>query len=569
MSDDTGETEETASVNNEPTELDALGEEVGAASDPLEGSSQAHSDLTIEDVMAYPPKSAREDFKVTRYPVSMAQYEELCLQARSLEPEPTAAEAEATADTADVDDGDDDGGTVLVDESELEAAEGESIAEATAELSAGPAPAAPPKTNSFEGIPATAWRPPDCTIATGPNDVLVAVNTDLAGFTRGGTLKFRWPNMTTLFKNVLPNNAKVFDPRVAYDHYAKRWIVVAAATRPNPQGAWFLLGVSQSTNPAGRYWIWALDARRNGNTVTNNWGDYPMLGFDTQGIYITANMFKFGGGFQYSKLRILKKSQVYSGGAIQWYDYWNLKNPDGSKAFTVQPCVHYRGTGGNPSAYLVNALWPEGNKLTLWTLKNPVGYWAGGSATLSKRSVNCRSYDLPPNADQKGTSTTIETNDDRLLNAIYQFTGGTRRIWTSQTGRHSWSGDSEARSVVQWYEIDVNSGSMAQQNRYGAKGLYYYYPSIQTDQGRNAFVVFGRSGANQYAQLRYTGRRVSAPPNQLEGSRLIKSGESSYTGGRWGDYFGICRDTTGRAWMYGEFADSGGAWGTWIAAAKY
>jgi hypothetical protein len=33
-----------------------------------------------------------------------------------------------------------------------------------------------------------------------------------------------------------------------------------------------------------------------------------------------------------------------------------------------QPAAHFRGLGGNPPAYLVNAIWPSSNTLTLWTL---------------------------------------------------------------------------------------------------------------------------------------------------------------------------------------------------------
>ena len=90
---------------------------------------------------------------------------------------------------------------------------------------------------------------------------------------------------------------------MAYDHYQNRWIVVAAVRRNSPAGSWLLIGVSQSPDPGGGYWIWALDDLLNGSATTNNWGDYPMLGFDTQAIYVTFNMFQIGGGYQYGKLR--------------------------------------------------------------------------------------------------------------------------------------------------------------------------------------------------------------------------------------------------------------------------
>jgi hypothetical protein len=240
-------------------------------------------------------------------------------------------------------------------------------------------------------------------------------------------------------------------------------------------------------------------------------------------------------------------------------------------AFTVLPAKHFRGTGGNPPAYLSNALWPGGDRLTLWTLSNPLALWSGGAPTLTSAAVTCRRYDLPPDALQSGSSVRIETNDTRLLHAVYQNAGGVQRLWTCHTSRFSWAGDAEARSVVQWYEINIPTKAVVQQNAYGASGRYYFFPAIQTDLARNAYVVFGRSSASEFAQLRQTGRRVSDPPNDLQSSVVVRTGFGAYTGGRWGDYFGICRDggDSSQVWMYGEYAATGNTWATRACATKF
>ena len=538
-----------------PDYYEASGSEV-----EVTGAEQSVEELTGQELMSLMttvPRAARPPWMLTRFPVSMEEFQRLNEVAQEADRESLAAFIDESGADADVE-----------AEYEEDIPEGE-------EFAAEPGAFAPPISSSFEGIPQTAYRPPDCTCAVGPNDVMVAVNTDYAIYTKGGRLRRRL-NLSVLFSNVLPSNAGLFDPVIAYDHYAKRWIVVVAARRGSPAGSWLMVGVSQGTDPLGRYWIWALDATRDGNTPTNNWADFPMLGFDTQGIYITTNQFQFNGGFQYTKLRILNKAELYGGGtgsnhSIKWYDFWNLKNPNNSQAFTVQPAKHFRGIGGNPPAYLINAIWPRDNSLTLWTLKNPIGYWRGGSISLSKDKVSCRSYDLPPDAEQKGTSVRIETNDSRLLSAVFQYVGNTQRIWTCHTSKITWSGESVARSAVQWYEIDVNTKQVIQQNGYGARGKYYYFPAIQTDLRRNTYLVFGRSGSNEYASLRQTGRRVTAQLNDLENSRLIKAGEGSYRGGRWGDYFCACRDggNANQVYLYGEYAETGNNWGTWIASTRF
>jgi hypothetical protein len=208
----------------------------------------------------------------------------------------------------------------------------------------------------------------------------------------------------------------------------------------------------------------------------------------------------------------------------------------------------------------------------MWTLGNPLGLWTGGAPTLTSASVTCRSYDLPPDAVQRdGGAVRIETNDTRLLNAVFQSVGGTQRLWTTHTSAFTWPGDSEARSVVQWYEIDVPSRAVSQQNGFGGSGRHYFYPVIQTDINRNAYLTFGRSASDEYGQLRQTGRLVNDAAGQLQGSALVVAGQGAYSGGRWGDYAGIGRDPSDArsVWSYGEYAGSGNTWRTRVASARF
>lgn len=533
----------------------------GGSTEAVVPGEQSLAELTIESYMAQPAAAGREPFMVTRFPVTMEEYRRMSLVAETFDPTQTSLEMRADVPP------DEDVEPTLFREGD------EVLPEESLFLGAtGPASLAPTIANSFEGIRATGWQPPDNCIGVGnTDDVLVGVNIDLAGYRKNGNQRFRWPNMSTLFQSVLPSGVGLFDPRILFDHYAQRWCVVSAARGSNPNSSYLMVGVSKTADSAGSWWVYRLDATKDGSTSTSNWGDYPMVGFDGQCFYIACNMFAFNGGFQYCKLRILYKNQLYNGQPITWYDFWNLKNPNGQVAFTVQPCRHYQGTGGNPPAYMVNAIWPGGSTLTLWTINNPVGHWTGGAPSLSKADVSCRAYDLPPDAKQKDSTTHIETNDSRLLDACFQFGGGVKRLWTCQTSKISWPGDSEARSCVQWYEIDVPTNKVVQQNAYGAQGYYYYFPAIQTDLQRNAYLVFGRSSDSTYASFRQTGRKVTDAANDMQNSALVKAGESAYIAGRWGDYFGICRDGAdpNRIWGYGEYAAAGGRWGTWVYSAAF
>jgi hypothetical protein len=533
----------------------------GEASQPQSGQARSLAELTPEELLELPPSPIRHPDFINRFPVSIEEFESLERAARELSETPSAPGGgpDAQVDTEAPE-------TTIEGNPPEDGDYGED----------GPV-LAPTSLANFEGIPQTAFRPPDCTLAVGPNDVMVSVNVDLVGYTKAGVQRFRWANFTTLFNPVLPPNAQLFDPKLAYDHYANRWIVCVAARRATPQGSWIMMAVSQTPDPAGPYWIWATDATVDGSTSTGNWADFPMLGFDTQGIYVSTNQFVFGGNFAYAKVRIFNKAELYAGGAgaghnIRWFDFTRLRNSDNSLAFSVQPAAHFQGLGGNPSAFLVNSLFPRGSSLTLWTLANPLGLWTGGAPTLTSASVACRSYDLPPAAVQRdGGTVRIATNDTRLLNAVFQSAGGTQRLWTTHTSAFTWPGDTEARSVAQWYEIDVPSRTVVQQNAYGASGRHYFFPVVQTDSNRNAYLTFGRSAADEYGQLRQTGRLVGDPPGQLQGSALVAAGQSAYNGGRWGDYFGIGRDPSDArtVWSYGEYAGTGNTWRTRVTSARF
>lgn len=521
--------------------------------DPLTLSPQNFMSLINSDIR-------KPNWKTNKYPVSPEKYKSLLLEATKIDR--SSSMALSAEDNSTVGDTDED---VLQMEAVME-----DMPEDDEPATLGPGAAAPAVVSKFETTPSTGWIPPDCVSAAGPSHVLVAVNSEFRIYNKTGSMLSR--NLfNTFFSAVLPNNVnvKVFDPRAVWDHYSQRYVMIVAAMQSTPQKSWCGVAVSKTTDPTGSWWVYALDAAKDGGTTTTNWMDYPMLGFDSQAIYIGMNQFR-GNSFQYAKIRILNKLELYAGAPVKWYDFWNLKDPGGSLAFTVQPCCHFRGAGPGP-AYLINNIFGANNKLTLWTITNPLASWSGGAPVLTKLSINCRNYDLPPQAKQKGSATPVATNDNRLLNAIYQHAGSAKRIWTCHNSKISWAGDTEARCAVQWYEINVPTAAIVQQNAYGQKGSYYFFPVIQTDLRCNAFVAFSRCSPAEFANFRITGRKQTAPLNDLESSAMVKAGESAHVSGRFGDYFGIGRDgaDANRIYAVGQYAESSGNWGTYVVSARY
>jgi hypothetical protein len=154
---------------------------------------------------------------------------------------------------------------------------------------------------------------------------------------------------------------------------------------------------------------------------------------------------------------------------------------------------------------------------------------------------------------------------------VFQFVGGVQRLWTAHTTKLTWQGEDVARAALQWYELDIPTHAVSQQGAFGQPGAYYFFPAIQTDLRRNAYVGFTRSTQTGYASFRQTGRLATDPNGSLQGSSLVKDGVAAYTGGRWGDYLGNARDggDANRVWLYGEFADVRNTWGTWVCSVSY
>ena len=425
--------------------------------------------------------------------------------------------------------------------------------------------AAPTQSRNFDGIRATGWLPPDCTLAAGPAHVLASVNSSLALYRKSGTRVFQ-RTLTSWFANVpAVRGATIFDPKALYDQHSGRWVLLALAINRATSKSWYLLSVSKSSDPNGGWWNYALDATVDGRTQTNNWADFPGLGVDSRAIYITSNQFRFGGNFAYTKIRVIPKARPYAGQSVNWWDFTRMRDSNRDLSFTIQPCHTY---GGSFTEYLVNSRFGSGNYLTLWSIR----FSAAGTPALFSRNVRTASYNLPPDARQRGGGTNLDTGDTRIYHAV--FRGGS--IYTALTTRWNWGSGGNV-SAIRWFEVSPG-GTLRQQGTYGARGRFYYYPAMAVDTNGNATMVFARSGRTEFASARYTGRRASDAPNRLQGSAPLRMGLSNYVGldgggrNRWGDYNGIATDPVdGRTiWMYAPYAArTSNRWGTRIGASRF
>ncbi len=217
----------------------------------------------------------------------------------------------------------------------------------------------------------------------------------------------------------------------------------------------------------------------------------------------------------------------------------------------------------------------SGNILTTFRIDGYSG-WPGTmpSFVRVKTFTTPSSFSSPPDASQPGTSTNIETGDDRLLTA--RAYGGD--IWATQGCAIQYT---NVNAGLCLYGVTTNGVMLFDPIRYGTPDYDDYYPSIALDRNESVGIVFSRSSAthSEYASIRYTGMRPDE--DTLESSVRIKAGEDVYVNldakgkNRWGDYTGIERDPGNGLtfWMFNEYAKpqvSGtGRWSTWIYTAYF
>ena len=121
----------------------------------------------------------------------------------------------------------------------------------------------------------------------------------------------------------------------------------------------------------------------------------------------------------------------------------------GIQAFGVQPALTY---GDASAEYFLNSLDPNGttdNRLGVWALTDGGAVARGDIPELSNVVIHSETYGLPPNAVQKGSTSLITTDDDRMQQVEY-INGA---IWGELSTAFTVNGDSTPIAAAAWFEV--------------------------------------------------------------------------------------------------------------------
>lgn len=394
-------------------------------------------------------------------------------------------------------------------------------------------------------------RPPDPIIAAGQNHVGVMVNDVIAFYTKSGSLILKvglpnWYNST-----FTPcGSCFISDPRIVYDQNENHWITVAEGidTSTSPWTTKYLLSVSKGDDPINGGWFFYSIP---GNIDSTSFADYPDLGFDgilstdpggSGAIYITSNQFDAAGSFVTALLTIVNKSDLYNGGTItSLTQLQDFVNADGFRSDTIRVAQ----TFGNPGVeYFVNSE-NDGTGINSHVMLRSID---PRTFTKTENNISIGSFNPPPLARQKGGGSTflLDTIDNRMYNAVYR----NGEVYTAFTEANNFGSGTVA--AIRYLALNTTTNSADVNTTYGADGKYYWFPAITTDNSNNIDLVFAYSSPVDYAGIRYTNKSVGQPTSP---SSILKTGQVTIQGFRWGDYYGIAKDPTDNSvWIYGEYA---------------
>ena len=233
----------------------------------------------------------------------------------------------------------------------------------------------------------------------------------------------------------------VTDPTCYYDAATQRFYMVVLTLNTNPNGSFTLVNhldvaVSQTANPTGLWNIYRVDVTNDGTNAGGVnacpcLGDYPHIGADANGFYVTTNAYPWNGnGFDGAQIYAFSKTQLAAGAAtvtmqhIDTFGAVSVPSDAGSTqpGFTVWPAqspgtASFDLNAGGTEYFLSSNAADEathpvagfgGNytssQIVAWALTNTSSLnTATPALTLTNLVLGVSPYAIPPKAKQPGS----------------------------------------------------------------------------------------------------------------------------------------------------------------------
>jgi hypothetical protein len=350
------------------------------------------------------------------------------------------------------------------------------------------------------------------------------------------------------------------DPRCFFDKTTDTWFAIILFINSSGTAARTDIAVNPSGDPTTPWTVYHLSATDIGNPGCPCLGDQPLLGIDQDNLYISTNEFSIlGPQFNGAQIYALSKSDLVSLSSSVHFVHFGHLSIGGAIAASVQPAISF---GAPDAEYFMNSLDPNGtfdNRIGVWAMTNREAVSQGSIPTLSSIVINSEVYGVPPGAQQKGASSTLDSGDDRMQQV--QYING--NVWGELTTAVTIPGDTAERAGAAWFEVQphltadakhIASAHIVKQGYVAVKGSYLIYPALQASSDGTAAIVMTLSGANYFPSAVYT--RMGEGQSSFGAVHIAASGTGPYSlqSTRWGDYSWAILSPDGQSfWMATEY----------------
>ena len=400
------------------------------------------------------------------------------------------------------------------------------------------------------------FEPPDQGLCVGNGFVVEPVNSAYNIYRTNGT-KIAGPfNVNRLFNDGFKQFTS--DPRCFYDKTTNTWFAVILFISSNSKVGRIDLSVNPTGDPTTPWTTYRINTTDPGNPGCPCFGDQPLLGIDQDNIYVSTNEFSIlGPQFNGAQIYAISKSELVGLARSVHFVHFGDLRIGGAIAASVQPAISF----GQPDAeYFMDSLDPNftfNSRIGVWAMTNRQAVSQGGTPTLSHVVITSEPYGVPPPAVQKGSSSTLDSGDDRMQQV--QYING--NLWGELTTAVTIPNDNAERAGAAWFEVNphlngqvIGGAAILKQGYVTLKGNYLIYPAIQASSAGTAAMIMTLSGKNFFPSVVYTvlqaGQTTFGPIHVA----AFGTGPYFHKSTRWGDYSWAILDPNGNSfWMATEY----------------
>jgi hypothetical protein len=438
--------------------------------------------------------------------------------------------------------------------------------------------------NQFSGEPA------DQGVCVGNGFILESVNSALRVYsaeTGAPVSKVLSLNEFYGFPPAINRSTFVYGPFTFYischfDPDSGRWFHLAVDLDQDPatgdfNGRNYLdLAVSRTGDPTGAWDIYRIPGMNDGTEGTPNHGcalgpcfaDFPHIGVDKNGVYISTNEFPlFGDGFTGAQVYAISKAALVNGNpTIDAYLFdtskpaWRVR--ENEPGFTLWPALsaerQFDGAQGGTNYFVSSTavFTADGasQEMIVWALSNTKSLnSAAPSLQLTRTIVPSQRYAVPPPSAQKAGTIPlgelfygatapgpVDTSDSRVLDARY----ANGKLWAVLGTAAEVNGKQRAGAAWFIFNASVSNGGVSaairNQGILALEDENLAYPTIGVTASGRGVMGFTRVGETLYPSAGYASIDDVAGVGEIKMAKEGRSPQDGFTEygsrPRWGDY---------------------------------